>query len=331
MNSISIKPITVIMSTYNDQDYITESINSILNQSFKNFNFLIVDDCSTDKTVEKIKSFNDSRIILIENKHNLGLTKNLIKAFDFAKSKYIARMDADDISYPKRLENQYEFMEKNPSIGICGCWFKAFGSVNEKIVKYETHHDNIAMKLLYQTQICHAASFIRREVLTQNNINYDPKFITAQDYELWTRLQVVTKIANLPEVLFAVRYHNKSISIKKKNQQWANHISIMKNQFKRIGLDLEEIDISHFLRFCNGYHNFKLEELGGLSLLLERIININRNSGYYKRRVLENFISGRWFHLNYNCGSEETFYSLSISKNVGFINRIKFKIKSYLK
>ncbi|MCP8319033.1 MAG: glycosyltransferase, partial [Candidatus Methylarchaceae archaeon HK01B] len=114
--------ITILMSVYNGEKYLREAIDSILNQTFKDFEFLIINDGSTDRTVEILRSYHDSRIKIITNEKNMGLTKSLNKGLKIARSEYVARMDADDISYPRRLEVQYEYMKKNPDVGIVGSW-----------------------------------------------------------------------------------------------------------------------------------------------------------------------------------------------------------------
>ena len=112
--------VTVLMPVYNCEKYLRESIESILNQTFKDFEFLIINDGSSDKSAEIVESYNDNRINFVQNEKNIGLAASLNRGLDIAKGEYIARMDADDISLPERLEKQVRFMETNPQIGICG-------------------------------------------------------------------------------------------------------------------------------------------------------------------------------------------------------------------
>ena len=112
--------ITVLMANYNNQRYLKQSIESILNQTYKNFDFLIIDDHSSDDSIKIIKSYSDKRIKLIKNHKNLGLTRSLNIGLKNINTEYIARMDADDISFPRRLKNQYDFLEKNTDVGILG-------------------------------------------------------------------------------------------------------------------------------------------------------------------------------------------------------------------
>ena len=120
--------ISVIMSNYNTpEEYLREAIESILNQTYKNFEFIIIDDCSTDNSLEIIKSYNDERIVLIENEENIGLTKSINKGLAVAKGEYIARMDADDVSLPQRFEKQINYMNDHTELIVCGSSMELIG------------------------------------------------------------------------------------------------------------------------------------------------------------------------------------------------------------
>ena len=143
--------ISIIMSVYNSERYLKEAIESILNQTYTDFEFIITDDSSTDSSLRILEKYknNDERITLIRNSENVGLTVNLNRMMDLARGKYIARMDADDISLPKRIATQYYFMEKNTEIGVCGTHCKSFGiGVKEHIIKRPLLHEEIKINLL---------------------------------------------------------------------------------------------------------------------------------------------------------------------------------------
>ena len=123
---ISFQKATVLMPVYNAEKYVAEAIDSILNQTFNDFEFLIINDGSTDNSLDIIKSYDDPRITIINNETNLGLSHTLNKGIELARGEYIIRMDADDISLSIRLEKQIEFMDSNQHIGICGSWIQTF-------------------------------------------------------------------------------------------------------------------------------------------------------------------------------------------------------------
>jgi glycosyltransferase involved in cell wall biosynthesis len=197
------------MSVYNGERYIEEAIDSILNQTFEDFDFIIIDDCSTDRTVEIIQSYRDSRIRLIQNRENIGQTKSLNVGLKLAKGKYVARMDDDDISLPERLAKQVAYMEINPEIGICGTWIQTVGKVHGRIWRFPTGPDDIKCRMVFESSLAHPSVMMRRKITDKTDIYYDPLYKRAQDYELWVRASRLTALANIPEVLLCLRMHTR--------------------------------------------------------------------------------------------------------------------------
>ena len=231
--------ISVVMSVFNGASYLHESIESILNQSYKNFEFIIINDGSTDETLEIIKSYKDSRIVLISRK-NKGLIDSLNEAISLAKGEYIARMDADDISYPTRLDEQYTFMEKNADIVVCGAWAKKFGTDNG-LSCTPVDDKNIREKFVITSPFIHPSVFIRKSSLRKECIKYDSNYIHAEDYKLWLELLRVGKCANIPKVLLRYRVSQGQISNKYRIVQHESAKKIrrefIKQYFKEINLD----------------------------------------------------------------------------------------------
>lgn len=200
--------ITVLMSVYNGLPYLQESINSILNQSFKDFEFIIIEDCSSDTSLEVLKSYakKDRRIRLIKNTENKGLGANLKKGVELAKGDYIARMDDDDISLPHRLQTQLDFAQANPEIDIIGSFAT---DINEKgddigLRKMPTSHEDI-IKYIWTCPIIHPTALIKKESLLKAGSYGDEK--RRQDYALWFRCAKHSlKFANIPEPLLKYRF-----------------------------------------------------------------------------------------------------------------------------
>lgn len=215
--------ISVVMSIYNEpEEWLRESIESILAQTFSDFEFIIINDNPERQLNEALLNEykkKDNRIVIIKNEQNIGLTKSLNKGLRQAKGKYIVRMDGDDISYQERFKIQYLFMEKNPTIGVCGTYLKIFGNQNrfDKSLFIESHI--IKSSLIYKSPFAHPSVFIRREILVQNNIEYNEEFEITQDYKLWSDLSNVTKFANIPIVLLKYRLQKLQISQTKKERQ----------------------------------------------------------------------------------------------------------------
>lgn len=214
------KPIiSVLMSVYNSERYLSESIESILNQSFTNFEFIIINDGSTDSSLEIIKSYKDPRICLICNKKNIGLAKSLNIGIKSSCGKYIARMDADDVSFSSRLEKQLDFMEIHLDVGVCGSWSVTFLENKRTLKKVPTQHKQICTMLLSKNSIAHPSVIMRKSIFDNYFIAYDESFSRTQDYKLWADMAKVTKLANIPEVLILRRIHDEQVTNRNKSNR----------------------------------------------------------------------------------------------------------------
>lgn len=209
--------LSIIVPVHNCEKYIEKCINSILNQTFKDFEFIILNDCSTDDNVEKVVleyAKNDKRIFYYKNEKNLGISESRNKLIELSKGEYLAVMDHDDISLPNRFEKEVEFLDKNKDIGVVSSWFKTVSG--KSIIKQPIDNLDIKVSLMRSCVILHPASMIRKSVLIDNKIKYEEMFTPAEDYALWCRLIQFTKFANIPEVLFKYRVHSNNTSKKQR-------------------------------------------------------------------------------------------------------------------
>jgi glycosyltransferase involved in cell wall biosynthesis len=206
------------MSVYNEERYIYESVMSICSQSYSDFEFIIIDDASTDNTVKIIEKINDSRIKLIKNNENKGLPHNLNVAIGMAKGKYIARMDGDDVADRKRLDRQVEFMEINTNIDICGTWGISISENGRKRYKIRNPvcDEDIKKRLVCVSSIIHPSVMIRKEVF--NSVMYDENYKSAQDYKLWADCWKY-KFYNIPEYLIYYRKNVNGISLSERKDK----------------------------------------------------------------------------------------------------------------
>lgn len=214
--------VSVIMPAYNSYRYIDTAIQSILNQTYDNFEFIIIDDFSTDGTWEIVKQYaaKDRRIVAIRNKKNIRVTKTLNKGLFVATGKYIIRMDADDWSYPNRIVKQVKFMEQHPEVGVSG------GSIEVCNARFKTLNvrsypltDNAVRKIIFRySPFAHPATIWRKNLLIEVK-GYNENIPLSQDYELYFRIGKICKFANLADVLIKLRTHNDSSSIIKGRYQ----------------------------------------------------------------------------------------------------------------
>ena len=212
--------ISVIMSVYNQEEYVEEAINSILQQDFLNFEFIIVDDASTDQTRNKLKQFKDPRIKIFRNSQNRGLTKSLNKALKLASADIVARMDGDDVSLPYRLSTQFNFLKAHPEIALVGSSYYIIDKKNKIIstVKVPTSPDEISVVLSEQNCFGHGTVMFRKESILKVG-GYDENYSYAQDYDLWLRLEKEFKIANIKKPLYLWRANENGISFRNQKEQ----------------------------------------------------------------------------------------------------------------
>lgn len=208
--------ISVILPVYNCEQFIYEAVNSVLLQTYEDFELLIIDDCSTDNTLKIVEKFKDSRILIIQKEKNTGYTDSLNYGVTIANGEYIARMDGDDICLPERFEKQVTFLDNNSNIALCGTAIKIIGE--DRIIRHPLKHEDIAIKLCFGNSFCHPSVMGKKEVFLENR--YDKNFEPAEDYDLWTRLAFKEELANLDEVLLFYRVHKNQISNTKSNIQF---------------------------------------------------------------------------------------------------------------
>lgn len=235
--------IAVLLPAYNAERYITEAIESILDQSYPHFDLFIINDGSTDKTTEIIKRYHDPRIKLIHNPCNMGLIATLNHGLDiicaFDKYKYIARMDADDVSLPMRFEKQIQHMEHSPDIVVCGTSIQYFDKSSEKHTYYQS---TLALKycfLLSYGRFAHPSVMLRTKIFRDKKYRYNDAYKYAEDAELWAHILRKERATNLPDVLHLYRWHGDNVSVRKKDEQ--SHIAkkIVKEDFSfYLGRDL---------------------------------------------------------------------------------------------
>lgn len=210
--------ISVVLSTYNDENYIVEAVNSILNQTVTDFELIIIDDCSTDKTVQIIKSIKDDRIKLYENAVNVGLTKNLNKALKLCKGQFIARMDGDDISDITRFEKQLKYFEMHPDVSLISCRMETIGRRN---ARYEapTEDAKIRARMLISAVMPHPGFMMRGSLIYDEGFEYDESFTCTQDYDFEARVLKNHKLGMTEEYLLKYRLHNQQISSERSDDQ----------------------------------------------------------------------------------------------------------------
>lgn len=272
--------ISVVISAYNAEKYVREAIDSIINQSFTDFECIIVDDGSTDKTKEIIKSYEDKRIVFIENNHDFIASLN--KGMKMAKGKYIARMDADDIMHPDRLKIQHTIMETEPSITVCGTWMKHFGEGIAADSLARSIAGLVELPLLRFLQgnfVFHPTVMIRREFLIQNQMQYE-NYSCAEDLKLWSEMAKrggVFYIEDQP--LLHYRISDSQVSKQNREEQQTTAERILGDNLRYLfdRNSEEHPELSTLLNSFLELHEKDLISFGGMLQMAHRILYTNKS------------------------------------------------------
>ncbi|MBR4497957.1 MAG: glycosyltransferase [Bacteroidales bacterium] len=321
--------VTVLMPVYNGETFLREAIDCVLAQTFTDFVFLIINDGSTDNTEKIILSYNDSRIQYVRNEENLKLIKTLNKGLSLVTTKYVARMDADDICVPTRLERQVEYMESHSQVGLLGTWCQTIGANEPIVIRYEENHEQICFKQLYQIQIVHPSCMMRMSVLQTLGNWFDETFLHAEDYELFTRMSHVTRLANIPEVLHLYRKHDNAVSVLYNKEQKQNSHRVIAREFRLLGVDINDLQIDSFIAL--NYQDYAGIALSAseMELLLEEMVLANKTSKYFNDAFLFERLSELWLSYCYESHLTISMYKSSfLSKQISITRTIKWILKN---
>lgn len=283
--------VTVLMPVHNGENYLREAIESVLAQTFRDFELLIVDDASTDSSPEIIRAYSDKRVRLLTNERNLKVAASLNRGLDEARGEYVARMDADDICLPRRLEKQVEFMDSHPQVGISGTRAKAFGAASYTI-RHPVDPKTIRARLLFNTAFVHPSVIMRRRLLEEHGLRYST-LRHFEDLELWQRAAECFECGNLDKTLLLYRvtkgsaFHGADT-----NQQRETYKKIDRAALGRLGIDPtdEELCLHNSLRGLPAD-----TDLDRLDRWLIKLRDINRKSHHYAAEAFEPMLADYWF------------------------------------
>lgn len=334
-HSEAMKKLAVLLPTYNAAFYLRESIDSVLNQTFADFDLYIYDDCSTDNTEGIILEYKDNRIYYRKNSINSGIAVTLNKGLEalLPHYEYIARMDADDWCYPERFEKQIDFLDKNQEIVLCGTqgyWLKDMNQNPVTGWEYPVRNEYIRVYLLFAASFHHQSIILQSRFFIKTNLRYDENIATCEDWDLWTRVIYVGKVVNLPGFLIKCRilpFSNHHSPLNKKrhlgerskiiSSHWANFdISLKPEEVYEYYYGNKAMSPSDFiikikvlinafnLLYANTKDNLVLAERNNFGYMMAR-----RILDFWKRSKVSRFDLMIWIVL---------------VKQVKFMNKIKF-------
>lgn len=290
--------ITVLMPVYNAEKFLKDAIESILNQTFIDFEFLIIDDGSTDSSPEIIRSYKDKRIRFTQNEMNLGITATLNKGIEMASCELIARMDSDDISYPQRLQKQYDYLQQHTDCALLSTWMRKFNDIDDrkKFIRHKPEH--CYFTLVFNTWIHHPAVMYKRSAVKDVGM-YTNQY--SEDYNLWCKMSRKYKIHILPEVLLDYRETAQSLwKVSKKVEYEKAHCKQMMDNIRYYTGEDYKISETE-IQFLRGYNlavllentnkKFLVEcfkKLEYIALRVEGVENVNKVSNQVIREAAFN-------------------------------------------
>lgn len=205
--------VSVLMPVYKTAPYLSEAMDSMLHQTFKDYELIVLDDCSPDNAEEILDAYDDSRIVRYKGENNVGLSNVLNVGIEMARGKYIARMDSDDISLPNRLQIQVDYLETHSEIDLVSVGMQLFGA-KESVWIRERNPEKVKIEALFHSPVLHASSMWRKDSFERHGLRFRQEMVPAEDYDLWTRAMLKgLKLVNLPEVLYKYRIHEAQATV----------------------------------------------------------------------------------------------------------------------
>jgi len=274
------KLVSVVMSVYNNVEYIDKAVTSILEQTYENFEFIIIDDCSNDGSREKLQEYatKDSRIELLLNEKNRGLTKNLNRGLQLAKGEFIARMDGDDYSFPERFGKQIEYLQQNKQVVLVGTGYYIIDSEDHRsTLNIEGGEPwEVFWKSIFGPVIMHPSAIFRKTLIDNNSLKYREETFPAEDFDMWSRMMRYGDCGIVQEPLIEYRLHSANISATKHHAQMARTKEIVLRNIAFHFADINKTDHGQFESLCEFLYrgeNCEIKEVKAAVKLMNNLCN----------------------------------------------------------
>ncbi len=292
--------ISVILPVYNCEKYVADAIMSICTQTYQNWELIIVDDCSTDNTRAIIEgiSAKDMRIRVLLNQHNSGIVCSLNRGIAQARGTFYARMDADDIAMPERLETQLRYMLDHPEVIIASCWFEMFGDASG-VVRYPEQHEKICADFLFGNRFLHPGYFIRARAYKECGLFYDEHMKYVEDYDIAVRASTCGKLANVPRVLMKYRVHANQTTKTHNARQAQLCETVYSALLNRLGIvfSTQQERIYHKICYSEDIDGCSADEIKNAIVLYKFILEHNNERCVFDKHSLKKIVSRRAYLL----------------------------------
>ncbi|MGX8712363.1 MAG: glycosyltransferase family 2 protein [bacterium] len=296
--------VTVLMPTYNVAPWVEEAVQSVLNQTYKDFELLVVDDGSTDDTLDHVRAIQDDRIRIAAFPDNVGLADNLNRGLDLISTELVARMDGDDIAEHDWLETGVKVLDSHPDIDICSFGFQFFGT-KTSLVRFPEYHGDSKAQMLFGCTVI--VPVMRRRVFTDNNLRYRADTFPAEDYSLWARAYRVAKVYNVQRTLFHYRTHATQISTARRQAQIEKSNEVRLQMLEWLNPNFNDAERRYFLDCFVPCKIEKREDIDELKRFANLMIERNTQGHYDTPALHRKFKS----HISYGALSyaEEQYFA----------------------
>jgi glycosyltransferase involved in cell wall biosynthesis len=289
VNTLTHPPvISVILPTYNNDQYLLSALKSILNQTFSDFELIVINDGSTDNTAKILSRIHDSRLKIITHQQNQGKVASCNQGINLAQGEFIARMDGDDLIHPQKFAAQVNYLRQHPQVVMVGTRMKRMCG---RTYRYPLDHETIRTSFLVENVISQPSVMWRRAFFITHQLYYNPHFDIAEDYDLWTRVALVGQIANLPYVYHYYRWHKGQETQTKINQQRHNTAQIIYRQLKVL---LPQIKAEKIIFLFDFSRPKTIADLQEVSDIFTQLLTRNRQKKLYQQNILLKVLANKY-------------------------------------
>lgn len=327
------------MPTYNVALYVKEAIESVLHQTYRDFELLIIDDCSIDNTVDVVRSIDDPRIHLVQNEKNVGLAENLNRGLSHITTEYVARMDGDDIAEPFWLEKEVAVLDANPEIGICSGGFERFGTT-KSLVRFPERHEDSMANMLFECSVI--VPTFRMSLYRDHGLRYSTEAFPAEDYRFWAECLRITKIYNIQETLFHYRMHPTQICTARREEQQHKVALVRRYMLNWLSTDFTEEEKNYYTGAFMTTRIASRQDFNERKAFCQRMIEKNRSVGHFDENALHrrldkhltitlyDTIVERYFHNGYSLARYLHYLFGGLALRTGWRYESKLLLKSLL-
>jgi glycosyltransferase involved in cell wall biosynthesis len=297
--------VTVLMPVHNGAAHVLDAARSILDQTFADFELLVVDDASTDGTGAILQGLSDPRVRVVRNADRMRLPATLNRGMALARGRLIARMDADDIARPGRLACQSDFLRRHPEIGLCGGRARHIGLRRGVVFRPPLSHAEVLSYTLFDSPFVHPTVIWRREAFERHRLRFDADYVTAQDYELWSRAVRLLPAANVDRILLDYRVHSLGTSATAERDQDARAAQVAARELAALGVPGDHESVQFHRRLGRG-RCFPIRGRADLSRAerwLGTLLAANTRERRYPEPAFRRTVAGVWYSACYHAGA----------------------------